>query len=57
MWPYKIAPIFGSPWGVGCNLVIGQLDSLIGPGELLLVVSHLFAVLVLVLRVGFDKSK
>jgi hypothetical protein len=33
------------------------LDSLIGPGGLLLVVSHLFAVPVLVLWLGLEKSK
>jgi hypothetical protein len=34
---------------------VDGLDSLIGPGGLLLVVSHLFAVLVLVLGVGWKK--
>ncbi len=33
------------------------VDSLIGPGELLLVVSHQLAVAVLVLWVGLEKNK
>jgi hypothetical protein len=36
---------------------VDSLDSMIGPGGLLLVVSCLFSVLVLVLWVGLEKSK
>jgi hypothetical protein len=36
---------------------VDWLDSLIGPGGLLLVVPQLFAVLVLVLWTGLEKSK
>ncbi len=35
---------------------VDWLNDLIGPGGLLVVVSHLFAVPVLVLRVGLEKS-
>jgi hypothetical protein len=37
--------------------VVDWLDSFIGPGELLFLVSHLFAVPDLVLWVGLEKSK
>jgi hypothetical protein len=36
---------------------VDWLDSLIGRGGLLLVVSHLFALAILVLLAGLDKSK
>jgi hypothetical protein len=36
---------------------VDWLDSMIGPGGLLLVVARLFSVLVLVLWVGLEKSK
>jgi hypothetical protein len=39
------------------HLLFDWLDSLICPGGFLLVVSHLFAVPVLVLWVGLEKSK
>ncbi len=39
------------------NICCDLPDSLIGPGGLLLVVSHLFAVPLLVLWVGLEKSK
>ncbi len=50
--------IFQSPGNSLINTfpVSDSLDSLSGPGGCLLVVSHLFAVLVLVLWVGFEKN-